>query len=137
MKTSFARLFTWVASLGLVAQGSSTLTALLVPAVDRAMPALLQQTQMEVPHSLLHIASGLLGLATLAVGGTVWPRRFAIGFGLFYVALAIAGERSGQPLCLGLKPFDHSFHAVLGSVALLAAGIDTIRARWWPTRRSA
>ena len=112
-----------------MAQGGSTLAALLVPAVDRAVPALLQETQMVTSHSLLHIVTGLLGLATLAFGGTAWPRRFAIGFGLFYVALGIAGERSGQPLGLGLKAFDHSFHAVLGGFGLLAAGIDSMRAR--------
>lgn len=127
--TTPTRLYTWVAGLGLLAQGGSTLAALMVPAIDRAVPALLQQTQMVAPHSLLHIATGALGLATLAFGGTAWPRRFAIGFGLFYVALAIAGERSGEPLCLGLKPFDHPFHAVLGGFGLLAAVFDTIQAR--------
>jgi hypothetical protein len=130
MKTTLARVYTWVASLGLLAQGGSTLSALLVPALDRAVPALLQQTQMVASHSLLHIATGLVGVATLVFGGTVWPRRFAIGFGLFYVALAVAGERSGESLGLGLKAFDHPFHAVLGSFGLLAAGIDSIRARW-------
>jgi hypothetical protein len=139
MTTTPTRLYTWVASLGLLAQGGSTLAALLVPALDRAMPGLLQETQMVVPHSLLHIVTGLLGLAALAaggLGGTVWPRRFAIGFGLFYVALGIAGERSGLPLCLSLKPFDHPFHAVLGGIGLLAAVFDNIRSHW-AARRNA
>ena len=133
MTTTLSRVYTWVASLGLLAQGSSTLAALLVPAIDRAMPALLQQTQMVVAHSLLHIATGLLGLAALArgrvsgSGGTTWPRRFALGFGLFYLFLGVAGERSGLQLCLSLKPFDHPFHAVLGGIGLLAAGIDHIQ----------
>ncbi|MBI5717454.1 MAG: hypothetical protein HZC37_07185 [Burkholderiales bacterium] len=130
MTITRTRVYTWVASLGLLAQGAATLAALLVPAIDRAMPALLQETQMVASHSLLHIGTGMLGLAALAWrgrGGTDWPRRFAIGFGLFYVVLAVAGERSGAPLCLGLKPFDHSVHAVLGGIGLLAAAIDDIR----------
>lgn len=129
MTTTLARLYTWVASLGLLAQGGSTLGALLVPAVDHAMPALLQQTQMVVSHSLLHVITGLLGLSTL-VFGAAWPWRFAIGFGLFYVALGLTGEHSGHALGLGLKAFDHPFHTVLGSFGLLAAGIDSIRAYW-------
>ncbi len=142
MTLAATRAYTWVASLGMLAHGGSTLAALLVPALDRAMPALLQQTQMVLAHSLLHIGTGLVGLAALATGssggtgGTVWPWRFAAGFGLFYVALAVAGERSGAPLCLGLKPFDHSFHAVLGGIGLLAAGIDQLRAHWAARRQA-
>lgn len=136
MKTSLTRVYTGVAGIGLLAQGSSTLAALLVPAIDRAMPALLQQTQMVVSHSLLHIATGILGLVALAIGGTAWPRRFAIGFGLFYMALAVVGELSGQPLCLGLKTFDHPFHAALGGIGLLAAFLDTVRAGWAARRHT-
>jgi hypothetical protein len=136
MKSRLTRLYTWIASVGLLAQGASTLAALWVPAFDRAVPALLLETQMVANHSLLHIATGLLGFATLAFGGSTGPRRFAIGFGLFYVALALAGERSGQPLCLGLKPFDHPFHAVLGGFGLLAAALDTIRAGWLARRQA-
>ena len=126
MKISPARVYTWVASLGLFVQGTSTLMALLIPAVDRTVPALLRETQMIPSHSLLHMASGLIGFGALGFGGAAGPRWFALGFGLFYVGLAIAGEFSGQPLCLGLKPFDHSFHAVLGGFGLLAAAADYV-----------
>jgi hypothetical protein len=123
------RAYTWVASVGLFLQGASTLAALVIPAVDRAIPALLQETQMIPSHSALHIASGVIGFATLRYGGTNGPRRFALGFGLFYVALAIAGALSGQPLGIGLQPFDHSFHAVLGGFGLFAVAVETLRTR--------
>ena len=129
MRTSPTRIYTWIASLGLFFQGASTLAALLVPALDRAIPSLLHETQMIHSHSLLHIASGLIGFAALRFGGFVGPRRFAIGFGLFYVGLAVAGALSGHPLGIGLKPFDHSFHAVLGGFGLAAAAVEIIRAR--------
>ena len=129
MRTSPTRVYTWIASLGLFFQGMSTLIALLVPAVDRAIPFLLHETQMIPSHSLLHIASGLIGFAVLRFGGVVGPRRFALGFGLFYVGLAIAGALSAHPLGIGLKPFDHSFHAVLGGFGLIAAAVESIRAR--------
>ena len=129
MKASPARVYTWIASIGLLLQGSSTLAALLIPAVDRALPGLLQETQMVASHSLLHLATGLTGLATLRFGGQRGAWWFALGFGTFYVALAVAGGFSGQPLGLGLKEFDHPFHAALGAAGMLAAVIETLWTR--------
>jgi len=129
MRFRLTRAYTWVASIGLFLQGTSTLIARLVPAVDRAIPALLQETKMIPSHSVLHIASGLIGFALLAYGGDAGPRRFALGFGLFYVALAIAGAVSGHHFGIGLQPFDHSFHAALGGAGLLAVIIDSISGR--------
>ena len=129
MRINPSRLYTWIASLGLFLQGASTLLALMLPAIDRAVPALLRETQMIPSHSLLHITSGLVGLAALRFGGAVGPRGFALAFGLFYVALALAGALSGAPLGLGLKPFDHSLHATLGGAGLLAVALDVINSR--------
>ena len=126
MSLSATRGYTWIASIGLFLQGGSTLAAQLVPGIDHAMPMLLDESKMIPSHSLLHIASGLIGFAALRSGAT-W--LFALGFGTFYVALAIVGIRSGLPLGIGLQPFDHSFHAVLGGFGLLAAAIDSLRFR--------
>ena len=79
------------------------------------------------PHSSLHILTAGLAFWALArrrQNGPVW---FAIGFGAFYVLLSLAGELTGAGLGLGLQPFDHSFHFVLGALGLLAA---------WASRRS-
>jgi hypothetical protein len=80
-------------------------------------------------HSALHITTGLIGFATLRFGGAVGPPRFALWFGLFYVALAIVGPLSGHPLGLGLVLFDHYFHAVLGGFGLLAVAVENLGAR--------
>jgi hypothetical protein len=128
MRFNPTRLYTWVASVGLFLQGASTLTALLVPAVDRAVPGLLQQTQMIPAHSVLHILSGLLGFAAFRAG-SFGTRSFAFGFGLFYVGLGIAGGAGPHELGLGLKPFDHPFHLVLGGFGLIAAAVELIWAR--------
>jgi hypothetical protein len=128
MSTSPTRIYTWVASVGLLLQGAITLAARLVPAFDQAMPMLLHETRMIPSHSLLHIASGLLGFAALRFGGT-GPWLFALCFGLFYVALAVAGAMSGLPLGLGLQPFDHGFHAVLGGFGLLAVAVESLPLR--------
>jgi hypothetical protein len=128
MRFSPTRAYTWVASIGLFLQGASTLIARVVPAVDQAVPFLLHETKMIPSHSLLHIASGLIGFGALRYGATgAW--RYALWFGLFYVALAIGGALSGQPLGIGLQPFDHYFHAVLGGSGLLAVAVEHIWAR--------
>lgn len=106
---------------GLLLQGGVTLLARLVPAVDQAVPAILVQTQMIVPHSLLHIATGLLAWWLLRRGGPDGPWRFLAGFGLFYTALGAAGAASHWPFGLGLQPLDHPIHLVLGGGALGAA----------------
>jgi hypothetical protein len=122
------RLYTWIASIGLFVQGGSTLTAFLVPTVDRAMPGLLEQTQMIPIHSMLHILSGLIGFAALR-SGSPGTRSFALGFGFFYVGLGVAGAAGPHEFGLGLKPFDHSFHLVLGGFGLLAVAVELIWAR--------
>jgi hypothetical protein len=128
MRFNPTRLYTWIASVGLFLQGASTLTALLVPAVDRAMPGLLEQTQMISTHSILHILSGLLGFAALRAG-SLGTRSFAFGFGLFYIGLGTAGSGGTHQFGLGLKPFDHSFHTILGAFGLLAVAVELIWAR--------
>jgi hypothetical protein len=122
------RAYTWVASIGLFLQGASTLAANLIPAFDHAVPMLLHETKMIPSHSILHTASGLIGFAALYAGGN-GPRRFALWFGTFYVALAVVGVATGWPLGIGLQPFDHSFHAVLGGAGLIAVAIESWRTR--------
>src|SRR5947207_1390489 len=97
----------------LILQGASTLAARLVPTVDAAMPWLLRATRMMPVHSLLHIATGLLALAVLALGrGATW--WFAAGFGAFYAALGLLGLATGHELGLHLQSFDHPLQILLG-----------------------
>jgi hypothetical protein len=116
-----ARLYTAVSGIFLLLQGTSTLAFRLYPPLDRAFPALLATTHMIPIHSILHIMTGLLAVAILYRGGERAAFWFAAGFGLFYLTLGLAGVLSGQSLGLGLQPFDHPIHLVLGVVGLLAA----------------
>ena len=122
------RLYIWFASLGLFLQGAVTLAALLVPAVDRVLPFVLEQTKMIPAHSTLHIVSGLIGFAVLRFGGATGVWWFALLFGLFYAGLAVFGAVIGHPLGLGLQPFDHPFHLALGGLGLIAVLVEYL----WP-----
>jgi hypothetical protein len=122
-----ARLYTAVAGIFLLLQGTSTLVFRLFPTLDQAFPALLAITRMVPPHSILHILTGILALVMLFRGGERGPFWFAAGFGLFYVGLAFVGMIIGHPTILGLQPFDHFFHFLLGGLGLLAVGLDLYR----------
>jgi hypothetical protein len=116
-----APLYTAVSGIFLLLQGISTLVFRLYPPLDHAFPALLAVTQMIPIHSTLHIVTGILAVAILFRGedrGAFW---FALGFGLFYLSLGLAGVLSGHPLGLGLQQFDHPIHLVLGVVGIVAA----------------
>ena len=121
MIKSPARLYTAVSGIFLLLQGTSTLAFRLAPLLDRAFPTLLATTQMIPIHSTLHIITGLLAVTILYRGREHEAFWFAAGFGLFYLMLGLTGVLSGHHLGLGLQPFDHPIHLVLGMVGLLAA----------------
>jgi hypothetical protein len=107
----------------LLLQGTSTLLFRLVPALDEAFPALLETTRMIPVHSTLHILTGLLALATLRWGGIRAAWWFALLFGSFYTSLGLIGLLARQTFGLGLQPFDHPFHLLVGAPGLLAAAL--------------
>ena len=77
-------------------------------------------------HHLIHLASGIV-LIALARGADL-ARSAAIGFGVFYTALAVIGIVDGDEV-LGLieaDVADKTFHTVLG-LASLAAGLVSRR----------
>jgi hypothetical protein len=124
-----SRLYTAIIGIFLLLQGTSTLIFYLYPPLDQAFPALLAITRMIPPHSILHIITGLIALAILWRGGERGAFWFALGFGLFYTGLAFVGMSTGHPAMLGMQPFDHPFHFLLGGLGLLAVGLDLYRAR--------
>jgi len=73
-------------------------------------------------HNLVHIASGLLGLALM--GSAAGARLYALGFGTVYLAVTIWGFIDGNDV-LGLLPVntaDNWLHVAI-SVAGILAGL--------------
>jgi hypothetical protein len=89
-------------------------------------------------HNLMHLIWGALALGASFLGLTI-AKRFCIGSGVFYVALAILGLLLGNPSMnrawdLGpmlLHTGDHVFHLVLGSLFL---GVGLVSGREWRPR---
>jgi hypothetical protein len=122
-----ARLYTAVSGIFLLIQGISTLAFRLYPPLDHAFPALLAATHMIPIHSTLHIVTGVVAVLILYRGGDRGAFWFALGFGIFYLGLGLAGMLSGQQLGLGLHPLDHPIHLALGIAGIIAAGASAYR----------
>lgn len=75
-------------------------------------------------HNLVHIASGVIGLAL--AGSWAGARTYAIGFGAIYIVVAIAGFAYGDgDAIISLIPInteDNLLHVLIG-VAGIAAGM--------------
>jgi hypothetical protein len=113
VRTGLTVLYARIVGVFLLVQGVVTGTFLLIDPLDNAFPVLLDTTRMVPQHSALHVLTGLLALAVLSRGGARELWWFALGFGLFYTALAVSG----------LVTFDHSIHLLAGIPGLLAAGL--------------
>jgi len=89
-------------------------------------------------HNLMHLTWGALALGASFMGSTV-AKRFCVGSGVFYLALAVLGLLIGNPSMnrawyvgpMLLNTGDHIFHLVLGSLFL---GMGLLSGRTWKLR---
>jgi hypothetical protein len=89
-------------------------------------------------HNLMQLIWGALALGASFLGLTI-SKRFCIGSGVFYMALAILGLLLGNPSMnrawefgpMLLHTGDHIFHLVLGSLFL---GVRLVSVREWRPR---
>jgi len=74
-------------------------------------------------HNIIHIASGLLGLALAARPASA--RLFALGFGAVYLTVTIWGFIAGDNILFGLAPINAADNLLHLAIALLgiAAGL--------------
>jgi hypothetical protein len=74
-------------------------------------------------HNVVHILSGLLGLATWRNPASA--RAYALGFGIVYLLVTIWGFATGDQVLFGLLPVngaDNVLHLLI-SIAGIAAGL--------------
>ena len=97
--------------------------------------AIVSGTQIEKYHNLMQLIWGGLALAGSFISSKV-AGRFCIGYGIFYLTLAILGLLLGNPSMnrawfigpMLLHTGDHIFHLVLGSI-FLSMGLLSGRAQ--------
>ncbi len=120
-KSSAARIFTSFVGKFLLIHGVLTLIFRLVPPLDAAFPFLLAVTKMSVPHSILHIVTGLVALAILRWGNLRDCIYYAVAVGLLYGGLGVYCMVTMHATFFKLQLFDHPFHMLVGMAGLACA----------------
>ena len=79
--------------------------------------------QVDTLHNIIHLASGLLGLALASMGGA-YAKKYLVGFGAVYALVAVVGIAQGDTVLglIGVNLADNLLHVVL-AVGLLGAGL--------------
>ena len=99
---------------------------LVVQGLGGAVAKLSGGDAADVAHSGVHLLSGVVGLAmATGPGAHERARRFARGFGVFYLALGLVGPAWRNPFgVMPLGPADHLFHLIIAALTLVvgAAG---------------
>jgi hypothetical protein len=115
------RWYLWVLMGGLLLQGVGSLIFRLEPALAASAPYLVRGILgIDFWHAWIHIIWGAAGVAVLTfrpTGGTLVG--LALIFGVFYIALGIAGVAIHHPLGLELDWFENTFHLTAGPATLL------------------
>jgi hypothetical protein len=112
--------YLWILMVGLFLQGSGSLALRLSSGLEAITPPLLAGVLLaHIPHAILHIAWGLIGILVLA---TLRSRRarlwLGLIFGIFYTLLAIYGTLDPHAFGLHLAPSENAFHWIVGPLTL-------------------
>ena len=124
--------YTWIASIGLFLQGTITPCIAAHRAAcpgRRSRQSLPDASSADDPQPFAAANCERADrLRDAALRRPAGPRRFALGFGLFYVALAMVGALSGQPLgivCSRSTIPSTRRSAASGCIAVVAEGISS------------
>ena len=119
----------WLGVL-LLAHGTVSLALDAAGRQSTALP--LRVVDADPGHSLIHVAWGLALVMLIRRGlPDLDAARLAIGFGVFYGALAAAGLALHHPLGLRLNRGENVFHVVVATTSL-AVGLAALRVRARP-----
>ena len=116
-------LYLWLAMALLFVQGAGSLVLRLRPDIEAITPMLLATVMNgNLPHAILHLGYGLVGLVFLTAQRANGPRiGFAFLFGIFYTSLGFLGIVVMNPFGLRLAWQENVFHLTVGPLMLLLA----------------
>lgn len=116
-------IYLWLAMALLFVQGTGSLILRLRPDIEAVTPVLIATVMNgNLPHAVLHLVYGLVGLIYLALQHTNSARiRFAFLFGVFYTALGFLGILFMNPFGLRLAWQENLFHLTVGPLMLALA----------------
>lgn len=112
--------YLWILMVGLFLQGSGSLLLRLSSGLEAITPPLLAGILLaHIPHAILHIVWGLIGIVVLATIRSMRARLWlGLVFGMFYTLLAIYGTLNPHAFGLHLAPSENAFHWIVGPLTL-------------------
>jgi hypothetical protein len=121
MATRLLYIYLWLTMSLLFMQGSGSLLLRLRPDIESATPVMLATIMNgNIPHAILHIVWGTIGLIILITQRS-YNVRLALGliFGLFYTLLGVLGMIVLNPFGLRLAWQENLFHLTVGPLMLI------------------
>ncbi len=119
--TRILHIYLWITMSLLFIQGSGSLLLRLRSDIEAVTPWILATLMNgNIPHAILHITWGIVGLAILF---TQRSNRIRLGlgltFGVFYTLLGFLGIVTHNPFGLRLAWEENTFHLIVGPLMLL------------------
>jgi uncharacterized protein DUF4383 len=121
LATRILYIYLWLTMSLLFIQGSGSLLLRLRPDIEAITPGLLATIMNgNMPHAILHIVWGTIGLIILMTQRS-YSVRLGLGltFGLFYTLLGILGIVVFNPFGLRLAWQENLFHLTVGPLMLI------------------
>lgn len=121
LATRILYIYLWLTMSLLFIQGSGSLLLRLRPDIEAITPGLLATLMNgNIPHAILHIVWGTIGLIILMTQRS-YSVRLGLGltFGLFYTLLGIMGIFVSNPFGLRLAWQENLFHLTVGPLMLI------------------
>jgi hypothetical protein len=121
MATRILYIYLWLTMGLLLIQGSGSLLLRLRPDIESSTPDLLATIMNgNIPHAILHIVWGIIGLIILITQRS-YSVRLGLGliFGLFYTSLGILGIFVLNPFGMRLGWQEDLFHLTVGPLMLI------------------
>ena len=121
LATRLLYIYLWLTMSLLFMQGSGSLLLRLRPDIESITPGLLATLMNgNIPHAILHIVWGTIGLIILITQRS-YNIRLGLGliFGLFYTLLGLLGIFLFNPFGLRLGWQENLFHLTVGPLMLI------------------